>query len=80
MTVQSSTQASGKMPVSCQQQFIPGSNVPIFSDQFLQHNRGMSVCIVRRYSMYGGHQGLLAIVDQLLFMYVCDACRSIPFP
>ena len=29
------------MPVSCQQQFIPGSNIPIFSHQFLQHNRGM---------------------------------------
>lgn len=33
--------SAAKMPVSCQQQFIPGSNVPIFSEDFLQHNRDL---------------------------------------
>ncbi|XP_064388489.1 high mobility group protein 20A-like [Halichondria panicea] len=33
--------SSGKTPLSCQQQFVPGLNIPIFSDEFLKHNREM---------------------------------------
>lgn len=34
---------TGKRPLSCQQQYVPGSNTPIFSEQFLEHNREMEV-------------------------------------
>lgn len=35
--------SSKPTPLSSQQDFVPGTDIPIFTDQFLQHNRGKEV-------------------------------------